>query len=235
MAHSFVQAHDDEAEAFESFARARPDGLTLLIDTYDTEPPPGRWWRWRRGCRARASRSARVRLDSGDLAALSRSVRRILDDGGCAEVTIFASGGLDEDDLPALARAGAPIDGFGIGTSLTTSSDAPVLDCAYKLAGICRHARGASSRRARPPGPAASRSGAATTAGWPHGRRRALDGGRRAAGRAAAAAVLRDGQRVGEPPSWRRSATTRPRVRAPARTAAPAGARRLSGAMSARP
>jgi len=74
-----------------------------------------------------------VRLDSGDLATLARSVRRILDDGGCANVTIFASGGLDEDEIAALLRAGAPIDGFGVGTSLTTSSDAPTLDCAYKL------------------------------------------------------------------------------------------------------
>jgi nicotinate phosphoribosyltransferase len=60
-------------------------------------------------------------------------VRKILDEGGLSEVTIFASGGLDEDDLAAMAKADAPIDGFGIGTSLTTSSDAPALDCAYKL------------------------------------------------------------------------------------------------------
>jgi nicotinate phosphoribosyltransferase len=60
-------------------------------------------------------------------------VRRILDDGGCAGVTIFASGGLDEDEIADMLRAGAPIDGFGVGTSLTTSSDAPTLDCAYKL------------------------------------------------------------------------------------------------------
>jgi nicotinate phosphoribosyltransferase len=74
-----------------------------------------------------------VRLDSGDLATLARQVRRILDEGGCPDVTIFASGGLDEDAIAALLRAGAPIDGFGVGTSLTTSSDAPTLDCAYKL------------------------------------------------------------------------------------------------------
>ena len=74
-----------------------------------------------------------MRLDSGDLIALSTSVRRILDEGGLAHVTILASGGLDEDGLIALEKANAPIDGFGIGTSLTTSSDAPALDCAYKL------------------------------------------------------------------------------------------------------
>jgi nicotinate phosphoribosyltransferase len=141
MAHAFIQAFDDEGAAFEAFARARPEGLTLLIDTYDTEAAA-------RKVVALAPRLAKdgiriqgVRLDSGDLVALSKSVRRILDDGGLREVTIFASGGLDEDDLIEFASAGAPIDGFGIGTSLTTSSDAPALDCAYKLeeyAGVAR-------------------------------------------------------------------------------------------------
>ena len=87
-----------------------------------------------------------MRLDSGNLIALSKSVRRIFDEGGLAR-TIFASGGLDEDELMALEKANAPIDGFGIGTSLTTSSDAPALDCVYKLeeyAGLARrkHAPG---------------------------------------------------------------------------------------------
>ncbi len=85
-----------------------------------------------------------VRLDSGDLIALSKSVRRILNDGGLQDVTIFASGGLDEDELARMMEANAPIDGFGVGTSLTTSSDAPALDCAYKLqeyAGIARRKR----------------------------------------------------------------------------------------------
>ena len=71
-----------------------------------------------------------VRLDSGDLAVHARKVRAILDAGGCGAIRIFASGGLDEFDLERMASA--PIDGFGIGTSLTTSSDAPALDCAYK-------------------------------------------------------------------------------------------------------
>ncbi len=133
MAHSFVQAFDDEVSAFESFARARPEGLVLLIDTYDTEAAA-------RKVVALAPRLAEtgvklqgVRLDSGDLGALAVSVRRILDEGGLADVSIFASGGLDEDRMLALLRAGAPIDGFGVGTSLTTSSDLPALDCAYKL------------------------------------------------------------------------------------------------------
>ncbi len=146
MAHSFIQAHDDEAEAFERFAEARPENLVLLIDTYDTETAA-------RKVVALAPRLARkgisirgVRLDSGDLVALSKSVRRILDEGGLRDTIIFASGGLDEDSLMAMAAAGAPIDGFGIGTSLTTSSDVPALDCAYKLqeyAGIPRRKRSA--------------------------------------------------------------------------------------------
>jgi len=87
-----------------------------------------------------------VRLDSGDLIALSRSVRRILDDGGLTDVTIFASGGIDETTIANIIRSGAPIDGFGIGSSLTTSSDAPGLDCVYKLeeyAGLPRRKRSA--------------------------------------------------------------------------------------------
>jgi nicotinate phosphoribosyltransferase len=133
MAHSFIEAHDSEILAFERFARARPQGVVLLIDTYDTE-------RAAQSVVALAKRLARdgiairgVRLDSGDLAAQARHVRAILDAGGLTDTIIFASGGLDEDQLAAFAREGAPIDGFGIGTSLTTSSDAPALDCAYKL------------------------------------------------------------------------------------------------------
>jgi nicotinate phosphoribosyltransferase len=133
MAHSFIQAHDDEATAFERFARARPKALTLLIDTYDTE----RGAKIVAGVAPRLAREgisiAAVRLDSGDLAAHARAVRAILDAAGLQAIQIFASGGLDEAALLALCRGGAPIDGFGVGTSLTTSSDAPALDCAYKL------------------------------------------------------------------------------------------------------
>jgi nicotinate phosphoribosyltransferase len=133
MAHSFVQAHDDETAAFENFARARPEGVVLLIDTYDTEAAARKVVSLAPRLRQAGINVTGVRLDSGDLIALARSVRRILDDGGLGDVTIFASGGLDEDDLLAAVRANAPIDGFGVGTNLTTSSDVPALDCAYKL------------------------------------------------------------------------------------------------------
>lgn len=133
MAHSFIQSFDDEMEAFEVFARARPKNLVLLIDTYDTEEAARKVVELAPRLQQAGVQINGVRLDSGDLIALSQSVRRILDEGGLRQTTIFASGGLDEDDLIAFARANAPIDGYGMGTSLTTSSDVPALDCAYKL------------------------------------------------------------------------------------------------------
>jgi nicotinate phosphoribosyltransferase len=133
MAHSYIQAHDDETVAFERFAKARPEGLVLLLDTYDTEAAARKVVALAPQLKDEGISISGVRLDSGDLVALSKGVRHILDDGGLSDVTIFASGGLDEDQLMAIAKANAPIDGFGIGTSLTTSSDAPALDCAYKL------------------------------------------------------------------------------------------------------
>jgi nicotinate phosphoribosyltransferase len=146
MAHSFVEAYGSESAAFESFARARPNNLTLLLDTYDTETAARRVVALAPKLAADGIKIRSVRLDSGDLVALSNSVRQILDHGGLADVTIFASGGLDEDLVRDIIKAGAPIDGFGIGTSLTTSSDVPALDCVYKLqeyAGIARRKRSA--------------------------------------------------------------------------------------------
>lgn len=133
MAHSFIQAYDDESQAFEDFARSRPKNLTILIDTYDTEAAARKVVALAPRLTASGIAIRSVRLDSGDLTALSKSVRRILDDGGLKDVGILASGGLDEDSIGDMLRAGAPIDGFGVGTSLTTSSDVPALDCAYKL------------------------------------------------------------------------------------------------------
>jgi nicotinate phosphoribosyltransferase len=133
MAHSFIQAYDDEVSAFIAFARARPDALVLLLDTYDTEAAARKMVRLAPRLSKEGITIRGVRLDSGDLIALSKSVRRILDEGGLSDVTIFASGGIDDAELGAMARAQAPIDGFGIGTSLTTSFDVPALDCAYKL------------------------------------------------------------------------------------------------------
>jgi nicotinate phosphoribosyltransferase len=144
MAHSFVQSFDEEAAAFEAFARARPKDLVLLIDTYDTEVAAKKVVALAPRLRALGIAIRGVRIDSGDLVALSRSVRRILDEGGLQDVTIFVSGGIEEETLSSFAREAAPIDGIGIGTSLVTSSDAPALDCAYKLqeyAGVPRRKR----------------------------------------------------------------------------------------------
>lgn len=133
MAHSYVQAHADETEAFLSFARSRPNDLVLLIDTYDTEAGAERVVRLAPRLEGEGITVRGVRLDSGDLAAHARKVRAILDAGGLAGVRIFASGGIDEHKIARFVAEGAPIDGFGVGTSLVTSQDAPALDCAYKL------------------------------------------------------------------------------------------------------
>jgi nicotinate phosphoribosyltransferase len=133
MAHSFVQAHVDEADAFRHFAECFPSANTLLIDTYDTPAGARKVVALAAELRARGIEIGAVRIDSGDLAALSRAVRRILDEGGLRSTTIFASGSLDEHAIARLVSSGAPVDAFGVGTSLDVSTDEPVLDCAYKL------------------------------------------------------------------------------------------------------
>lgn len=133
LAHSFIQAFDDESAAFEAFARSRPEALTLLIDTYDTERGAQRIVSLAPRLKEAGITIGAVRLDSGDLIALSKSVRRILNNGRLSDVGIFASGGITEDKIQAMTEAGAPIDGFGIGTDLSVSSDAPALDCVYKI------------------------------------------------------------------------------------------------------
>lgn len=141
MAHSFVQSFDDEASAFEAFARARPRNLVLLIDTYDCAEATAVVTRLAPSLARDGIALAGVRIDSGDLVAEARRVRAILDRAGLQRVRILASGGISEAMLERATREAAPIDGFGIGTDLTTSGDAPSLDCAYKLqeyAGVAR-------------------------------------------------------------------------------------------------
>jgi len=144
MAHSFIETHDDELQAFEHFARVQPDNVVLLVDTYDTERGARRVVELAPRLARDGIRIKAVRLDSGDLAAHARKVRAILDAGGLRETAIFSSGNLDEFRLQELLEAGAPIDGFGIGTKMDTAADAPYLDSAYKLqeyAGIARRKR----------------------------------------------------------------------------------------------
>jgi nicotinate phosphoribosyltransferase len=131
MAHSFIEAFPTEAEAFRAFAEDFPDRTTFLVDTYDTVD----------GVRTAIeiiremglSGRLGIRLDSGELAALARESRALLDQAGLREVRIFASGGLDEFSIDALVRPGVPIDAFGVGTRMGVSADAPYLDSAYKL------------------------------------------------------------------------------------------------------
>ena len=133
MAHSFVQVHDNEMTAFENFARARPEGVVLLIDTYDTEAGARKVVELAPKLKADGIAIRGVRIDSGDLASMARKVRDILDAGGLKDVIILVSGGINEDVLQTMMAAKAPIDGFGIGVNLDASIDAPSLDCAYKL------------------------------------------------------------------------------------------------------
>jgi nicotinate phosphoribosyltransferase len=133
MAHSYVMRFENEADAFLTYARDFPGRAIFLIDTYDTE----------RGARTVVDLAGKlepegllpraVRLDSGDIDTLSRSVRAILDDGGLTEVQIFASGDLDEYRIEQLVSSGAPVDAFGVGTQLGTSGDAPHIPVVYKL------------------------------------------------------------------------------------------------------
>lgn len=141
MAHSFVQAHDEEDKAFEHFARAQPNNVVFLIDTYDTEAAARKVVELAPRLAAEGIRIRAVRIDSGNLAEHAKKVRAILDAGGLTDTGIFASGNLDEYEVRALLAAGAPITGFGVGTRMLTSSDAPYLDCAYKLMEYAGHAR----------------------------------------------------------------------------------------------
>ncbi len=131
MAHSFVQAHDSELEAFRAFAAVYPETI-LLVDTYDTLGGVRNVVRLAEEL-GEHFRIRGVRLDSGDLASLAKEARRLLDEAGLERVEIFASGGLDEHEIERLLDEGAPVDGFGVGTRMGVSSDAPSLDMAYKL------------------------------------------------------------------------------------------------------
>lgn len=144
MAHSFIQSHLSEEAAFERFAMSQPDNVTLLIDTYDTETAAEKVAALAPRLKSRGIDIRAVRIDSGDLAEHARRVRAILDRAGLTDIHIFCSGNVDEMMIAELLATGAPIDGFGVGTRLDTSADAPYLDCAYKLeeyAGVPRRKR----------------------------------------------------------------------------------------------
>ena len=133
MAHSYVTSFDAEIDAFRAYSRMFPDRSILLLDTYDTVNGAHAAVKVAREMEADGQRLTGVRLDSGDFDALSRQVRRILDDAGLDYVRLVASGGLDEYRIESLVTAGAPIDMFGVGTRVGVSADAPSCDMVYKM------------------------------------------------------------------------------------------------------
>ncbi|MCS7177524.1 MAG: nicotinate phosphoribosyltransferase [Candidatus Kapabacteria bacterium] len=134
QAHSWIQSFGDELEAFRTFAQLYPDRCVLLVDTYNTlSSGIPNAIQVARELEERGYRLLGIRIDSGDLAALSRQARRMLDEAGLQYVKIFTSNQLDEYLIRSLLEQGAPIDGFGVGTRLVTAYDCPALDGVYKL------------------------------------------------------------------------------------------------------
>lgn len=131
MAHSFISSFPREIDAFRAYADAFPAQAILLIDTYDTAAGARNAVIVARELAQRGESLVGVRIDSGDMAASARAVRRILDDAGLAEVKIIGSGGLDEFAIESLRDA--PFDSYGVGTKMGVSADAPWADAAYKL------------------------------------------------------------------------------------------------------
>jgi nicotinate phosphoribosyltransferase len=136
MAHSWVQTFADEVDAFREFSLTFPESAAYLLDTYDTLAATDKLI-------ASGLKPATVRLDSGEVISLSREVRAKLDAAGLTSTRIFATGDLDEYRISTIVKEGAPIDGFGVGTALSTVSDAPALSAVYKLVEV--HRQGAAA------------------------------------------------------------------------------------------
>ena len=136
-AHSWVQVFGDEQRAFDTYADAQPDNVTLLVDTYDSLEGVAHAIETGRRIKAGGGRLAGIRLDSGDLAYLSIEARRMLDEAGFTDTVIVASNDLDEHTIASLRAQGARIDVWGVGTRLDTCYDQPALGAIYKLSAIC--------------------------------------------------------------------------------------------------
>ncbi len=133
MAHSYITAFEEEIESFRAFARAHPDNTILLIDTYDTLSGARKACEVGREMKERGQKLRGVRLDSGDMADLSKKVRKMLDEAGLNDTMIFASSGFDEYKITDVLARRARIDGFGVGTNMGVSEDVPSTDMAYKM------------------------------------------------------------------------------------------------------
>ncbi|EKD76856.1 MAG: Nicotinate phosphoribosyltransferase [uncultured bacterium] len=134
MAHSWIMAFDDELTAFQEYARLMPDNVILLVDTYDTMTGVDH-------AITIGKKLKGIRLDSGDLLSLSKMAREKLNQAGLYDTQIFASGDLTEDRLIDLKSCDAPINGWGVGTHLSTAYEQPALDMVYKLGAIEKNAR----------------------------------------------------------------------------------------------
>ncbi len=137
MAHSWIEAYPDELTAFRQWAKYYPDNSALLVDTYDvlSSGIPNAITVFKE-LRAQGHEPVGIRIDSGDIASLSRQARKMLDDAGFPKAKITISNALDEGIIESLLNQGAPIDNFGVGEKLITSSSSPVLSGVYKLAAI---------------------------------------------------------------------------------------------------
>ncbi|MFW6126670.1 MAG: nicotinate phosphoribosyltransferase [Thermodesulfobacteriota bacterium] len=139
MAHSYVTSFRDEIDSFRVFAENFPESTTLLIDTYDNVVGAKKAAQVGKEMEARGERLRSVRLDSGDIAVISKKVRRVLDEEGMDYVKILASGGFDEFKITRVLAAGGLVDSFAVGTKMGVSADAPYFDIAYKLVKYAGH------------------------------------------------------------------------------------------------
>ena len=135
-AHSWIMAFGDEREAFDAYARAMPNNCVFLVDTYDTIEGVRNAVRAGLDLRARGHEMVGIRLDSGDMTALSIEARRILDEGGFPKAAIVASSDLDEHRIREMKQRGARVTVWGVGTRLATCYDQPALGGVYKLAAM---------------------------------------------------------------------------------------------------
>jgi len=133
MAHSFVVSFDSEIAAFRAYARSFPENAVLLVDTYDTPSGIRKAVAVGRELAQKGKTLKGIRLDSGDIAALSMEARRLLREAGLEKTGILASGAFDEYKIREVLAEGGDIDSFGVGTKMGVSADAPYMDMAYKL------------------------------------------------------------------------------------------------------
>lgn len=138
MAHSFVQSFSNEYEAFKAYAKSFPDACTLLVDTYNTLESgiPNAIKVNNEVLKPMGKTLKGIRIDSGDLAYLSKKARQMLDDAGLEQTKIVISNSLDEYLIENLLLQNAPIDSFGVGENMITSKSNPVFGGVYKLVAI---------------------------------------------------------------------------------------------------